>query len=495
MEPQRELSSRIFARETIPGLEREAVVRGGRELFPRLPDALTGVSQIGVIGWGPQGAAQAQNLRDSLRGSSVRVKVGLRPGSSSLPAARAVGFCEADGTLGEMFEVIRESDLVLLLISDAAQAALFERIFQALRPGATLGLSHGFLPVHLASLGVCLPADVDVIGVCPKGMGPSVRRLYERGRCTPGAGINASIAVEQDATGKATDRALAWSIALGAPCSFATTLQSEFRSDVVGERGVLLGALHGLVESFYRHLCARGMDPGDAFRNSCDSITGPISRAISRSGLRGLYRILEADQRISFERAYCAAYEPALAVLNEIYDEVASGNEVRSIVAAGQRLQRFPMAEIGVTEMWQVGRAVRQSRVEEHIPLHPIAAGLYCGIMMAQIDLLLERGHGWSEIANESVIEAVDSLNPYMHARGVAFMVDNCSITARLGCRRWAPVFDYAFTQQSFVDLDSSLAPDRSQIQAFGEHPIHDVLDICRGLRPSIEVSVPLDRH
>jgi ketol-acid reductoisomerase len=88
-----------------------------------------------------------------------------------------VGFREADGTLGEMFEVIRESDLVLLLISDAAQAALFERIFQALRPGATLGLSHGFLPAHLASLGVCLPADVDVIGVCPKGMGSSVRRL------------------------------------------------------------------------------------------------------------------------------------------------------------------------------------------------------------------------------------------------------------------------------------------------------------------------------
>jgi ketol-acid reductoisomerase len=495
MEPQLELRSRIFARQTIPELGGEAVVRGGRQLFPRLPEALAGVSQIGVIGWGPQGEAQAQNLRDSLRGSSIRIKVGLRAGSGSFPAARMAGFCEADGTLGEMFEVIGESDLVLLLISDAAQAALFQPIFEALRPGVTLGLSHGFLPAHLAGLGVAFPAEVDVIGVCPKGMGPSVRRLYERARCTPGAGINASVAVEQDATGRATERALAWSIALGAPCSFATTLESEFRSDVVGERGVLLGALHGLVESLYRHLRSRGMDPEGAFRNSCDSITGPISRGISRGGLRGLYRALEGDQSVAFQRAYCAAYEPALGVLSEIYDEVASGNEVRSIVAAGRRLQRFPMADIGVTEMWQVGRAVRASRVEDQIPLHATTAGLYCATMMAQIDLLLERGHGWSEIANESVIEAVDSLNPYMHARGVAFMVDNCSTTARLGCRRWAPVFDYAFTQQSFVALEAATPPDPMRMQAFEEHRVHDVLDICRELRPSIEVAVPLQRH
>jgi ketol-acid reductoisomerase len=492
MELPIELTSRVFPGERVPGLGGEAVVRGGRQLFRRLPEALAGVTQIGVIGWGPQGGAQARNLHDSLRGSPVRVKVGLRASSGSLPAARAAGFREADGTLGEMFEVIRESELVLLLISDAAQAALSEPVFDALQPGATLGLSHGFLPAHLASLGAGFPADIDVIGVCPKGMGPSVRRLYEQGRHTPGAGVNASIAVEQDASGRAADRALAWSVGLGAPCSFATTLQSEFRSDVVGERGVLLGALHGLVESLYRYLRSGGMEPGEAFRNASDSITGPISRRISKCGLLGLYRVLEENQRPEFQRAYCAAYGPALGVLSEIYDEVASGNEVRSIVAAGRRLQRFPMAEIGVTEMWQVGRALRDSRVEERIPLHPIAAGLYCGVMMAQIDLLLERGHGWSEIANESVIEAVDSLNPYMHARGVAFMVDNCSTTARLGCRKWAPVFDYAFTQQSFTRLDAGAPPDPACIQCFERHPVHGVLDVCRELRPSIEISVPL---
>ncbi len=83
------------------------------------------------------------------------------------------------------------------------------------------------------------------------------------------------------------------------------------------------------------------------------------------------------------------------------------------------------------------------------IPLDPFTAGVYAASMMAQIDLLAERGHAYSEIVNESVIEAVDSLNPFMHYKGVAFMVDNCSITARLGARKWAPRYDYLLTQQA----------------------------------------------
>lgn len=76
------------------------------------------------------------------------------------------------------------------------------------------------------------------------------------------------------------------------------------------------------------------------------------------------------------------------------------------------------------------------------------SAGVYIATMMATVKTLQEKGHPWSEICNESIIEAVDSLNPYMHARGVAFMVDNCSYTARLGSRKWAPRFDYIFDQQ-----------------------------------------------
>src|SRR5439155_26918903 len=143
-------SSQVFPVETIElGGQQEQIVKGGRHLFPLLSQAFAGVRQIGVIGWGSQGPAQAQNLRDSLAGTDIKVKVGLRPGSSSMDEAREAGFTEADGTLGEMFAVIRESDLVLLLISDAAQAELYDQIFPALTPGSSLGLSRGFRLVQL----------------------------------------------------------------------------------------------------------------------------------------------------------------------------------------------------------------------------------------------------------------------------------------------------------------------------------------------------------
>jgi len=147
-------SSKIFSIDTVKmGDRSEQIVKGGRHLFPLLPKAFAGVKQIGVIGWGSQGPAQAQNLRDSLEGTGIKVKIGLRAGSASMDDARKAGFSEANGTLGEMFAVAKESDIVLLLIADAAQAELFPRVFESLRPGATLGLSHGFLLGHLKNVG------------------------------------------------------------------------------------------------------------------------------------------------------------------------------------------------------------------------------------------------------------------------------------------------------------------------------------------------------
>ncbi len=151
-----------------------------------------------------------------------------------------------------MYEVIRESDLVMLLISDAAQAENQQQVFDNMKDGATLGLSHGFLLGYLESIGKTFTKNNNVIAVCPKGMGPSVRRLYEQGKEVNGAGINSSFAVEQDFDGKATDQALGWAIAIGAPYVFKTTMGSEFRSDIFGERGILLGAVHGIVEAIFR---------------------------------------------------------------------------------------------------------------------------------------------------------------------------------------------------------------------------------------------------
>src|SRR5690606_37491462 len=148
-------TSKVFQVDTLDmgGGRVEQIVKGGRHLFPLLPKAFEGIQQIGVIGWGSQGPAQAQNLRESLEGTDIKVKVGLRPGSSSMQEARDVGLTEENGTLGEMFEVIRESELVLLLISDAAQAELYKEVFKNLKPGSTIGLSHGFLLGHMKNVG------------------------------------------------------------------------------------------------------------------------------------------------------------------------------------------------------------------------------------------------------------------------------------------------------------------------------------------------------
>jgi ketol-acid reductoisomerase len=471
----------------------ETIVQGGRDLFPLLPAAFAGIERIGVIGWGSQAPAQAQNLRDSLQQADAKISVaiGLRQGSASYEQAKAAGFSEENGTLGDMFDIIRQSDLVILLISDAAQAKLYKEIFAAMKPGATLGLSHGFLLGYLDSIGESFPPDMDVIAVCPKGMGPSVRRLYEQGKEVNGAGINSSFAVQQDVSKKATDLALGWGVALGSPFMFETSLQSEYRSDIFGERGILLGAVHGIVESLYRRYQRQGMTPEQAFLESSESITGKIVKIISTQGIKAVYdQFTNGSDKKVFQTAYSASYLPAKEILQEIYDEVKSGNEIRTVIMHGERISKYPVGKIDGTDTWKVGEKVRASRDEDSIPINPFTAGVYVATMMAQIDVLLEEGHPYSEVINESVIEAVDSLCPYMHYKGIAFMVDNCSFTAKTGSRKWAPRFDYILDQLAYTAVDSGVPVNQQLIADFENHRVHAAVTECCKLRPAVDISL-----
>ncbi|ESR58781.1 Ketol-acid reductoisomerase [Citrus sinensis] len=493
----------VFKKDMISLADRdEYIVRGGRDLFNLLPDAFNGINQIGVIGWGSQGPAQAQNLRDSLAEakSDIVVKVGLRKGSRSFAEARAAGFTEENGTLGDIYETISGSDLVLLLISDAAQADNYEKIFSCMKPNSILGLSHGFLLGHLQSMGLDFPKNIGVIAVCPKGMGPSVRRLYVQGKEINGAGINSSFAVHQDVDGRATNVALGWSVALGSPFTFATTLEQEYRSDIFGERGILLGAVHGIVESLFRRFTENGMNEDLAYKNTVECITGIISKIISTQGMLAVYNSFSGEDKKEFEKAYSASYYPCMEILYECYEDVAAGSEIRSVVLAGRRfyekegLPAFPMGKIDQTRMWKVGERVRSTRPAGDLgPLHPFTAGVYAALMMAQIEILRKKGHSYSEIINESVIESVDSLNPFMHARGVSFMVDNCSTTARLGSRKWAPRFDYILTQQALVAVDNDAPINGDLISNFLSDPVHGAIEVCAQLRPTVDISVPPD--
>ncbi|KAK9285593.1 hypothetical protein L1049_024788 [Liquidambar formosana] len=493
----------VFKKEkvTLAGHD-EYIVRGGRDLFHLLPDAFKGIKQIGVIGWGSQGPAQAQNLRDSLAEakSDIVVKIGLRKGSRSFAEARAAGFTEENGTLGDIWETVSGSDLVLLLISDAAQADNYEKIFSHMKPNSILGLSHGFLLGHLQSMGLDFPKNISVIAVCPKGMGPSVRRLYVQGKEINGAGINSSFGVHQDVDGRATDVALGWSVALGSPFTFATTLEQEYKSDIFGERGILLGAVHGIVESLFRRYTENGMSEDLAYKNTVECITGTISKTISTKGMLAVYNSLTVDGKKEFEAAYSVSFYPCMDILYECYEDVASGSEIRSVVLAGRRfyekdgLPAFPMGKIDQTRMWKVGERVRSARPAGDLgPLYPFTAGVYVALMMAQIEILRKKGHSYSEIINESVIESVDSLNPFMHARGVSFMVDNCSTTARLGSRKWAPRFDYILTQQAMVAIDNGAPVNQDLMSNFLSDPVHGAIEVCAQLRPTVDISVPPD--
>jgi len=483
--------TKVFEKKTVKMADtEEQIVVGGRDKFHLLPAAFEGVKQVGVIGWSSQGPAQSQNLRDSLEGTGIKVSVGLREGSSSMALAEKAGFSKANGTLGDMWSVIKESDMLLLLISDAAQAQIYPEVFKHLKSGSTLGLSHGFLLGVLENHKTEFPKDIDVVAVCPKGMGPSVRRLYEQGKSVNGAGINASFAVHQDATGKATDRALGWGVGVGAPYLFQTTLESEYKSDIFGERGVLLGGMHGIIEFLFRQYRGLGASDAEAFKRASEGLTGPITKAISKTGLLSVYEALNAEDKTKFEIAYSAAYHPLMEVLLEIYSDVTSGREISSVIDHSSRFDRYPMGKIDGTHTWKVGSEVRAQRGSSEPPIDPTTAGVYLACMVAQSDLLFEAGHCYSEVVNESIIEGVDSLTPYLHHKGVAYMIDNCSVTARLGARKWAPRFDYLLEQQAGPKILAGAAPDPALIDAFKNHKLHKVMEVCGSMRPPVDISL-----
>ncbi|THG01504.1 hypothetical protein TEA_022295 [Camellia sinensis var. sinensis] len=317
-----------------------------------------------------------------------------------------------------------------------------EKVLSHMKPNSILGLSHGFLLGHLQSMGLDFPKNMSVIAVCPKGMGPSVRRLYVQGKEINGAGINSSFGVHQDVDGRAIDVVLGWSVALGSPFTFATALEQEYKSDIFSERGILLGAVHGIVETLFRRYTENGMSEDLAYKNTVECITGNIRKTISTQGMLAVYNSLSEDGKREFEAAYGASYYPTMDILYECYEDVASYSEIRSV-----------------------------------------------------IEVLRKKGHSYSEIINERVIEVVDSLNPFIHARGVSFMVDNCSTTAWLGSRKWAPRFDYILTQQALVAVDNGDPINQDLISNFLSDPVHLAIEVCPRLRPIVDISVPPDAN
>jgi len=207
--------------------------------------------KVAVIGYGSQGHAQAQNLRDS----GVEVIVSEIEGTPNYQLALDHGFKPVDVAVAA-----KEADIIQILIPDDAQAALYHsQIISQMSSGKTLLFSHGF-NIHFNQ--IVPPKDVDVIMVAPKGPGHLVRREYERG-----AGVPSLIAVSQDSSGKAKQTALAYAKGIGATRAgvIETTFKEETETDLFGEQVVLCGGVSELVRSGFETLVEAGYQPEIAY--------------------------------------------------------------------------------------------------------------------------------------------------------------------------------------------------------------------------------------
>lgn len=445
--------------------EKEKITIGGKNNYFSLKKGFEGIKQIGIIGWGSQAPSQACNLKNTLDfiNSPIEIKIGIREESKSKKEILKTGLF-SESNIDNIPNVLATSDLNLILISDYAQTKNYKTIFKYIKPESTLGFSHGFLLGYLDSIGKKFPENINIIMMAPKGMGPTLRDKYKND-----SGINSSVSVYQDVNKKAMDYALSWGIGVGSPYIFETSMQKEYVSDLFGERAILLGGVHGIVEYLFRSFTKN--NPIDkALKYSCDHLTSNLSKKISNDGLLKVFLDMNLEDKIEFKKNYVKSYCIAKDLFEEIYNEVESGNEIRSVVLMKDK----PIREIDNSYLWSTKKMYELKNIKtkcNKFKIHPKTSGIYIGAMMAQIDILIEKRHCYSEIVNESVIEATDSLNPYMDDKGISHMIDNCSRTARLGARKWAPRLDYLLSQNmdvEYINMDI--------FKNFLNHNIHDAI-------------------
>jgi ketol-acid reductoisomerase len=314
---------------------------------------------VAVIGYGVQGPAQALNMRDNgieniIIGQSRAfktdwnraVKDGWKPGKD----------------LFDIDEAAARGTIIKFLVSDAAIPKVWPIIEPHLNEGDALYFSHGFGITYKDQTGVEPPDNVDVILVARKGSGTSVRRNF-----LAGAGINSSYAVEQDATGRATERVLAVGIAIGSGYLFPTTFKHEVYSDLTGERGILMGALAGVMEAQYNELRRRGHSPSESFNETVEELTQSLIRLVDENGMEWMYSNCSATaQRGALD--WAPRFKKAVApVFKELYDKVADGTETRRVIRSlgssdYQERLRGELEKMGGKEIWTVGKAVRELR-------------------------------------------------------------------------------------------------------------------------------------
>ena len=229
--------------------------------------------KVAILGYGSQGHAHALNLRDS----GVDVVVGLRPTSKSVEHAKEQGL-----EVKSVPEAAAEADIIMILAPDQYQRTIWANDIEPnIKPGAAVAFAHGF-NIHFGQ--IVPPADVDVTMIAPKGPGHTVRSEYQAGK-----GVPCLVAVEQDATGKAKDLALAYALGIGGARAgvLETTFRTETETDLFGEQAVLCGGVCALMQAGFETLCEAGYDPRNAYFE-CIHEMKLIVDLIYQSGFEGM---------------------------------------------------------------------------------------------------------------------------------------------------------------------------------------------------------------
>ena len=314
---------------------------------------------VAVLGYGVQGPAQALNMRDN----GINVVVGQKQGSASWDKAIADGW-EPGKNLFSIEEAAERGTVIQYLLSDAGQRSQWSNIVECLNEGDMLYFSHGFSITFKDDTGVIPPPHVDVALVAPKGSGRSVRLNY-----LDGSGINASFAIHQDATGRAKERAIALGIAIGAGYLFPTTFENEVYSDLTGERGILMGALAGVMEAQYNVLRKHGHSPSEAFNETVEELTQSLIRLVGQNGMDWMYANCSTTAQrgaLDWKDRFRDAVVP---VFDHLYQSVTSGVETRIVLEKNsdphyrEKLDE-ELRAMRESEMWQAGAAVRSLRPE-----------------------------------------------------------------------------------------------------------------------------------
>lgn len=305
-------------------------------------------ARIAVLGYGSQGRAQALNLRDS----GLDVRVGLRPGGPSTSLAEEDGFEPVS-----FAEAVRGASVVVMLVPDTVQAELYEREVEPhLSPGSMLLFSHGF-NVHYETIRP--RPDLDVAMVAPKAPGALVRRQFEAGR-----GVPCLFAVQQDASGRARERTLAYAVAIGGARAgvLETSFAEETETDLFGEQAVLCGGATELVVAGFETLVSAGYQPEVAYFECLHELK-LIVDLLYEGGLAKMHEFVSDTAKYGdLSRGHRVIDESARARMREILDEVRSGAFAREWLdedAAGRPSYNDLLKRDLAHPIERVGRALR----------------------------------------------------------------------------------------------------------------------------------------